>query len=257
MILKNVLKSASGRLRGKKIKDVRIGLGLMAVELDDGSIGVTYVLRDDIGDCCTAFSRGGNLIGTPATRVARWAVEGKDVLSVAMGMAVMNSAADFGRLERIDARGEADAVFSVGVRPSETVGVIGHIGPVIAGLKGRVKKIYVFERGEDVPPGIRPESDEPKLLPKCKVVFISSTSLINDTLESRVLGHCTGARDIVMVGTSTPLYPDAFAGSGVTVLAGTRWLPAHGKEILEGVSQGAGIRELIEYGEKISVRVER
>jgi hypothetical protein len=32
-------------LRAEKIKEVRVGLGLMAVELDSGPIGVTYVLR--------------------------------------------------------------------------------------------------------------------------------------------------------------------------------------------------------------------
>lgn len=257
MILENIYKSAYRRLRGKKIKDVRIGLGLMAVELDDGSIGVTYVLRDEIGDCCTVFPHKGNLIGTPAMQVAKWAVEGGDVLAVAMGMAVMNSVAEYDKLEQIESSEDADAVFSVDIKPSDTVGVIGFIGPVVAGLRGKVKKIYIFERGEDVPQGVRPESDEPKLLPKCKVVFISSTSLINGTLESSVLKYCTGARDIVMVGASTPMYPEAFKGSGVTVLAGTQWLPEYSKEILEGVSQGSGVKQLIEYGEKMSVSVKK
>lgn len=256
MILENVYNSAYQRLRGKKIKDVRIGLGLMAVELDDGSIGVTYVLREEIGDCCTTFSHKGNLIGTPAVQVARWALEGGNVLAVAMGMAVLNSVAEFDQLEQIDSSADADAVFSVDVRPSDTVGVIGYIGPVIAGLENRIKQIYVFERGENTPQGVYPESAEPKLLPECQIVFISGTSLINGTLES-LLKYCTGTRDVVMVGSSTPMYPAAFSGSGVTVLSGTRWLTSNSKEILEGVSQGSGVKQLIRYGQKMSVSVER
>lgn len=256
MILEKVYDSACARLKGKKIKDVRIGLGLMAVELDDGSIGVTYVLRDEIGHGCTTFSHRGDLVGTPAEEVGRWALEGKNVLAVAMGLAVLNSVAEIEKLEQIASSPEADAVFSVDVRPTDTVGVVGHIGPVITNMQNRAAQLYVFERGEDTPEGVYPESAEPELLPKCQVVFISSTSLINGTLEN-LLKYCTGARDVVMVGSSTPLYPDAFAGSGVTVLSGTRWLAVNSQDILAGVSQGKGIKMLIKYGQKISVKVQR
>ena len=58
-----------------------------------------------------------------------------------------------------------------------------------------------------------------------------------------------------MVGSSTPLYPEAFKGTGITVLAGTRWLPTNREHILAGVSQGAGMKQLIRFGEKMSVRV--
>jgi hypothetical protein len=254
MILEKVFRTAHPRLKGIKLKDVRIGLGLMAVELDDGSIGVTYVLRDEIGHGCTTFSHNSNLIGIPAGEVGRWALKGSNVLAVAMGLAVLNSVAEYEKLEQIECAPDADAVFSVEVLPADAVGVVGHIGPVIASLENRVEELYIFERGENTPEGVYPESTQPELLPKCQVVFISGTSLINGTLE-KLLKYCTGARDVVMVGSSTPLYPEAFSGSGVTVLAGTWWLSEHREEILAGVSQGKGIKQLIKYGQKMSVRV--
>ncbi|TEB04573.1 hypothetical protein Psch_03333 [Pelotomaculum schinkii] len=66
MILERVYDSALSRLAGKKIKEVRIGLELMAVELDDGAIGVTYVLRKEIGHACAALPKAGSLLGMPA-----------------------------------------------------------------------------------------------------------------------------------------------------------------------------------------------
>ena len=88
------------------------------------------------------------------------------------------------------------------------------------------------------------------------MVFVSGTSLINGTLET-LLGYCAKAREIVMVGSSTPLYPDAFRDTRVTVLSGTRWLSSRREAILTAISQCAGMRELIRYGQKMSVRVKR
>ncbi len=254
MILERVYDLALPRIEGKKIKDVRVGLGLMAVVLDDGSLGVTYVLRKETIDGCSLLPQGGKLIGMPAQEIAGWALRGNNVISSAMGLAVLNSVAEFDKLEQVENADGSDAAFSVEIKPTDTVGVIGHIGPVIFNLKDKVQSLLVFERGENLAEGVYPESKESELLPECQVVFVSSTSLINRTLES-VLGYCTGARDMVMVGSSTPLYPEAFRGTGVTMLSGIRWLPEHRDPILTGISQCAGIRQLIQYAQKMSVRV--
>ncbi|XCH79133.1 MAG: DUF364 domain-containing protein [Candidatus Dehalobacter alkaniphilus] len=254
MILERVYELALPRLEGKKIREVRVGLGLMAVELDDGSLGVTYVLRKETVDGCSLLPQGGKLIGMPAQEIAEWALRGNNVISSAMGLAVLNSVAEFDKLELVENADGSDAAFSVEIKPTDTVGVIGHIGPIIFNLKDKVQNLLVFERGENLLGGVYPESKEPELLPECQVIFVSSTSLINRTLES-VLGYCNGTRDVVMVGSSTPLYPRAFHGTGVTMLSGTRWLPEYRDAILTGISQCAGVRQLIQYAQKISVRV--
>lgn len=254
MILERVYELAMPRLIGKKVKDIRIGLALMAVELDDGSIGVTYVLRNEVGDVCTAIPHGGKLEGTPAEEVALWALKSNNVIAVAMGLAVLNAVAEFDTLEQMNDLDNQDAVFSVEIRPTDTIGVIGHIGPVIARLNGKVERLLIFERGEDTSDSVCPESSQPELLPECQVVFVTSSTLINGTLEN-LLEHCTHARDIVMVGSSTPLYPEAFRGTGVSVLAGTKWLPENKDAIFSGISQCSGIKQLIKHGQKISVKI--
>lgn len=256
MILERIFDLALPNLAGKKIRDVRIGLNLMGIELDDGSLGITYVLRNEVGHGCTALPHAGNLVGIPAVEIARWvlALTGKNVLSVAMGLAVLNSVAEFDKLKQAQAAPDLDAASAVEVLPSDTVGVIGHIGPVIANLKNKVQRLLIFERGQIATGQIYPETTQPELLPECNVIFVSSTSLINETLE-KVLSYCTKARDVVMVGASTPLYPDAFRGTGVTVLSGTRWQPPHSEAILAGISQSAGVKQLMKYGEKISFKV--
>jgi hypothetical protein len=254
MILERVYNLALQRLAGKRIGEVRVGLGLMAVELDDGSIGVTYVLRNETDHACTALPQAGNLVGMPAEEIAGWALRGENVITVAMGLAVLNSVAEFDKLEQDNNPRGADAVFSAEIRPADTVAVVGHIGPLIASLKTKVRRLLIFERGENVSGQVYPESAQPELLPQCQVVFINSTSLINGTLKN-LLSYCTKARDVVMIGPSTPSYPEAFSGTGVTVLSGTRWLSSNRDAIFTGISQCIGMQKLIKYGQKISVSV--
>jgi len=255
MILEQVYETAKKTLDGKTICDVRVGLGLMAVEIDNDLVGVTYVLRNEIGHSCGLLPQAGSLLGMKATEVAQWAIDGKNPLRNAMGLAVLNAAADFENLQQIHPSQDADAVFSIEIRESDSIGIIGHIGPVINRLSNKNNPLFIFERdAAKETPGVYPESAQPDLLPKCQVIFVTSSTLINGTLES-LLPHCSNAREIVMVGSSTPLYPEAFRNSGVTVLSGTRWLPSEKNAILAGISQCAGIKQLMPYGQKISTRV--
>ena len=60
------------------------------------------------------------------------------------------------------------------------------------------------------------------MLPTCDVVVISGTAMINGSVDG-LLEICDEARDVIMVGASTPMYPEAFLGTKVTVLAGSWW----------------------------------
>ena len=254
MILERVYHMAKPALAGRKINDVRVGLGLMAVQLDNGLIGVTYVLNGEIEHACATLPQAGSLVGMPAEEIAEWALQGNNVIRSALGIAVLNSVAEFEKLERMNQPKGADAVFSVELQPEDTIGVIGHIGPVISRLQDRKNEMMIFERNEEKVGRNYPESAQPELLPKCQVVFATSATLINGTLE-KILQYCENAREIVMVGSSTPMYPEAFAGTGVTVLSGMRWLSSNRDQILMGISQCAGMKQLTKYGEKISVKV--
>jgi len=51
------------------------------------------------------------------------------------------------------------------------------------------------------------------------------------------------------------MYPEAFKGTGVTVLAGSRWFPQYKDEIFNRISQAACLRQIMRYGEKLTVRL--
>ncbi len=254
MILEKIFDLAEATLMERTIRDVRIGLELMAVELDNGAIGVTYVLRNEVKHVCGSMEHSGNLIGTKAVDVAKLALTASSVLDKAMGLAVLNAVANFSQQQKIKLKNQTDAVFSVEIKEGEKIGVVGHIGPVIQRLQSHKDNMLIFERDESKNPNVYMEDREEELLPTCQVVFITSSTLINGTIE-QVLTYCKNAREIVMVGSSTPLYPEAFEGTGVTVLAGTHWTSNHRDEILAGVSQCMGMKQLVRFGEKVSLAV--
>lgn len=101
-----------------------------------------------------------------------------------------------------------------------TVGIVGHMrGP--AGLREKARKVYVLER--DPQPGDYPDSACELLLPRCDLVIITGSSLINKTLP-RLLALCQKAYTI-LTGPSVPLCP-ALLDFGINRLSGlvvTEW----------------------------------
>jgi uncharacterized protein (DUF4213/DUF364 family) len=249
-MLRKVYNSAVPQLKGKKVRDLCIGIELLAVELDGGEIGVAYVLKNEIGCGCELLPEPGALSGMDAEELSSQMLqnEGGNPLSNAVGVAVCNAVTDYDALssEVLDA---AD-VFAV--RPGDTVGMIGNIGPVAKQLKSKAKRMIIFDRGK--PEGVYPEERQEELLPQCDLIVITSSTLLNGTF-SRVISYCRQAREVVLTGATTPLYPEAFHGTGVTVLAGSRWFPQYKKEIFTRISQGACLRQIMQYGEKLAVRL--
>jgi hypothetical protein len=152
-MLRKVYNSAVPQLKGKKVRDLCIGIELLAVELDGGEIGVAYVLKNEIGCGCELLPEPGALSGMDAEELSSQMLqnEGGNPLSNAVGVAVCNAVTDYDALssEVLDA---AD-VFAV--RPGDTVGMIGNIGPVAKQLKPKAKRMIVFDRGK--PEGVYPE----------------------------------------------------------------------------------------------------
>ncbi|NLC27274.1 MAG: DUF364 domain-containing protein [Campylobacteraceae bacterium] len=254
MILERVFQEGKPYLKDRTIRDLRIGLELLALQLDDGSLGVTYVLKNELEHSCGASPFSGKYIGMSALELAEQIFHKPNVLSTALAIAALNAVAPPISDDLLQKEGNRDAVFSVDVNEEDTVGVVGHIGPVIRRLKNHPGDMHIFERDLSKGDNLKSENKQATLLPQCDVVFVTGATIINGSLEN-VLSLCTKAREIVLVGSSAPIYPKAFTGSGVTVLAGTRWLPENGQEILTGVSQSAGMQQLIKYGKKLSLSV--
>ena len=110
--------------------------------------------------------------------LAKWTVSGEDVISRSLGLAVCNSVVKMDELNISQDIPDADAVMAISIQPEDTIGIVGYIGPVISRLQGKKNQLVIFERDPSKGDNTYSENSQPELLPKCQVVFITSSTLL-------------------------------------------------------------------------------
>lgn len=242
-------------LEGRTVADLVIGISMLAVELDGKDLAVSYVLRDDLGGGCSIFSYANQAVGMSAREVGSWFVTGGDDIQRAIGGAVLNAASH--SLDLIDSS-DREHPFDLNLSQEDTVGMVGHIQPVAMQLKEHGCRMVIFDKGKCAmgkpAEDIYPMEQQARMMPECDVVFLSGTTTINGTAAS-LLEQCSKARDVVLVGASVPMIPAGYAGTPVTVLAGSWWDHKDKAVIFRLISQAGGMQALKPYAIKKNVRV--
>lgn len=254
MLIEKVFETAKPYLEGRVIKDAVIGLSLIAIQLDNGHVGLSYVLRENLPAGCSVFPYAQNMLGKPALDIAKWVLEGQEDAQRGIGMAVLTAASRSQNLLDIK---ESSSTFGVDILPTDAVGMIGYIQPIAQEFEKRAKELIIFDKGLSLRGGnkgnVRAMEDQPRLLPDCDIVILSGTTMINHTIDE-LLSLCGKAREIIMIGPSTPMFPEAFKDTNVTVLAGSWWNSEYKDAIFKEVSLACGVSHLKKYMIKKAVR---
>jgi uncharacterized protein len=245
MLTEDIVECGLALARGRRVADVRIGLGYTAVCLEDGSCGLAYTLHEQEYESCCVIAEAGKLAGREASELMSW-MKSPDVTACAVGLATLNASVP----PPVDAM-ESDIVDLLPVRSDDSVGMIGYFGPLVEPLKRKVHALHIFERKPDQEYGILPESAARELLPKCQVVIVSATTLLNHTIDY-LLDLSRTAREIAILGPSTPFLPDIFNRRSVTMLSGIQVVDS--AQILRTVSEGGGARQFGRAARKLSLR---
>lgn len=193
-----------------------------AVELDDGSLGLSFVLLGDT----LAQLRGGageRLAAMPALELARCYAESEGVQRT-LGFAAVNA------LTRhlFDRAGYAPpaaqgSTGDLALQPGDHVGMVGLFPPLVKQVLATGARLTVVELREDLVgahEGWHVTLD-PAELRGCNKVLSTSTVLLNDTLDA-LLGHCRGAERIALIGPGASCLPDPLFERGVATLGGRR-----------------------------------
>lgn len=192
-----------------------------ALELEDGSIGLSYVLLDDTL-AQLQNGQGAGLIGADALTLARGYATGSGIART-LGFAAANA------LTRcfFDRAGyhpdtSSDSIGQLNPQPGEQIGMIGLFTPLVGRILGAGAHLTVVELNETLvgeKEGYRVTLDAGELS-ACSKVLSTSTLLLNDTLD-RMLDACRQARWFAMVGPSAGCLPDALFERGVTLVGGS------------------------------------
>ncbi len=240
-IVDHGLKSANQHMAS----DIRIGLGYTAVRLEDGSCGLAYTLHEKEYQSCCVMPDAGKLAGRKAAELIPW-MQSPDATACAVGLATLNAI-----INPPAAALESDILDLLLVGPEDAVGMIGYFGPLVEPIKKRARALHIFERRAEPEYEILPESATQELLPKCQVVILSATTLLNHTIDG-LLHLSKTAREIAILGPSTPFLPDIFSRHGVTMLSGLQ--VADPMQVLKIVSEGGGTRQFGRAVRKLSLR---
>jgi hypothetical protein len=243
--LKKAIQSAAGPLaEGRRVAEVRIGLGYTAVLLDDGHAGVAYTFRDAAGGC-SVYRNIRPLAGRPAADLLDL-YEAGGLIEASLALATANAL--FNRPGK-DVR-DGDILDSLSIGPRDRVGMVGHFGPLVSAIRKKAEALHIFEQ-IDFPQGkLLPVAEAERLLPGCDIALLTSTALINQTAEA-LLALAENCREVVLLGASTPLAPEVFAGTPVTCLSGIVVVDPPG--ILRVVSEGGGMRYFKAHIEKVNL----
>ncbi len=215
------------------ISDVRIGLGYCAVKLDSGHAGVAWTPNPS-APCCTHLQSAGTLAGSRASELLAMLENEKSALSRAVGLASANAL--LAASPQPPLLGE-EVISSLGVTPEDRVAMVGYFGPVVAQLKKTGCRLDIMElnagHGENT---LSPEQGK-EAMTGCTVAIITGTTLINGTFDE-VAASLGNPRAAVLLGPSSPLCREAFVGTKITHVAGSRVKDADA--VLRIVSEGGG-----------------
>lgn len=223
---------AAGAMRGE----------FAALELEDGSLGLSYVLLGDTWAGLRQHAQRHDLAGADPLALARGCASGEPIERT-LGFAALNALTR--RL--FDQAGfvpppSADSLGALDPQPGETVGMVGYFTPLIPRIVARGARVLVVELRADLAgerDGVRVTLD-PAELAGCDKVLATGTLLLNDTLDA-TLGHCRGARALALVGPSVGCPPDPLFARGITLLGGS-WV-TDGPGYLGALASGASTQD--------------
>ena len=155
------------------------------------------------------------LQGLPVKEAAK-AAAGWNLREASFGLAAVNAYYNTSaHMAALDCRVSPEVYATAGLElKGRTVGIIGHMrGP--AGLREQARAVYIIERVPKT--GDYPDAACDWILPRCDLVIITGSSLINKTLP-HLLSLCEDATTI-LTGPSVPMCP-ALLDFGIDRLAG-------------------------------------
>ncbi len=218
-----------------------------ALELEDGSIGISYVLLDDTLARLRAAGDGLGLPGSDALGLARHYVTGVG-LDRTIGFAAANAITRclFDRAGYTPPA-SADSIGELDPQAGEQIGMIGFFKPLLGRVIENGAALTVVELRADLAgdkEGYRVTLD-PSELNACSKVLSTGTILLNDTLDA-MLAHCRNAHRVALIGPSAGCLPDALFSRGVTFLGGN-WVcdrEAFVAALVRGESQRGAARKV-------------
>lgn len=238
-ILNQTIEIIRGQL-GSELQTIRVeravvGLFFTGIKLSTGHTGACATPVKEIPEavCCPSSAMAmpfpGKLRGSHADRLldeALWQTGIRRAIGIAALNALAQLAAERRHRQPFDIIDDVDAFAGADVKPDDKVVVVGAFAPFLRELRRIGATHWVLEKDPSTlkpqeMPHFRPAEMAPQIVPQADVLFITGTTVLNDTLDDLLALAPSSAR-IVVVGPTVTMVPDAFFEAGCDVLGTIR-----------------------------------
>ena len=220
-------------------RDAEFGL----LVLENGSAGLYYAwLAGEQAELPRRIDVG-EIEGADASTVARLFERDSDI-ERSLGMAAINAitAALYARAgwRPPDA---ADSFAGLTLTANDRLGMIGNFPPLVRRARAMGIAVHVVEHKphmQKTEPGLVISLD-PRVLRGCNKIICTGATLLNASLD-KMLGHCSDAVEVALVGPTVGCFPDDFFARGIAFAAGSEI--GDGERAYAALSRGDGLGKL-------------
>jgi len=254
-IASEFISDSGSSLKEIKVTDVRIGLAYTGILLSEKYGGVACTPLYEFSGCPTLGLQE-TLKGSSADKLLKLSFS-KNPLEAAVGIATANALSHM----LLELKPEKLPVSNIDIldliNPGDKIGMVGYFAPLVPKILEITNKLTILEKREIEAVDtkeirILPSKSAIEVLPDSDMIIISASTLANQTFD-KLLSFCGKAREVVLLGPSTPLYPKPFFEQGITAVMGTRIFDP--LRMLTIVSEAGGTKKLHQYcGEKIAFK---
>ncbi len=241
-LIKHLENNLTSDLEGIRVIEVRIGLEYVGVMLSTGEGGVAHVLREDSSEH-QLFDEAGELQGSSTLEMMNLATS-SNLIKAALGVATINAVSQiaFNKKPHLYPFTNVDILDLV--KPKDKILMVGYLTPVIPKLMDKTSDITVIERRniQDATVGFAKEEQLEELSSNADIAIITGSTLVNHSVDN-ILKHCSGKREVVLIGPTASFIPQPLFERGATAVMGVKIY--NPQKMLEIVSQAGGTRKLL------------
>ncbi len=193
-----------------------------AIVLEDGSVGVMYILMDETLVQLQQYVESLQCQGTNPMLLAR-SFTNTDPVKKTLALGTLNAISQFilrNSGYKLDYTTDSLALFQP--KPSDAMGMVGYFPPLVKHIREANVHLTVIELKEELvrqEPGLLVTLDSSELR-RCTKVLCTSTVLLNDSLDD-ILQNCQEAERVAIIGPSAGFLPDPLFERGVDTIGGT------------------------------------
>jgi uncharacterized protein (DUF4213/DUF364 family) len=193
----------------------------MAMGLEDGSVGISYVLvpdekREEYSALQASDFRGKK----PEDLALDFGSE--DPLEEMIGMAAINAICQHAmRVSGFEADHVTDSLGLLSISRGDRIGMVGLFSGLLRTIEEAGAELVIIERNESLiarNPHL-PIHADPSRLSTCNKILSTSTTVLNDSLDE-ILAHCSSDAFVVVLGPTAGYFPDPLFARGVDVVGG-------------------------------------